>query len=229
MDKSNLLYSAHTIKSFAQSEILVYNLNNMSKNIITISRQFGSGGRTIAKTVAEKLDIPFYDKDIIAKIVQQSGLSEEFVIENGEYATNGQHVLFHGYGPNGFAGFTSAPNVFDQLYAIQYGIILDIAADGPCVILGRCADYVLRDRNDCLNVYIKAKMEDRIARVESNKTSPIKDIKKFLTDRDKKRKTYYKYNTDRNWGESKNYDLVLDSSSLGIDACVEMICLGYKS
>lgn len=199
------------------------------KQIITISRQFGSGGRTIAKKVAERLGIPFYDKEIIAKICQQSGLSEEFVAENGEYTTSHSQLMFHGYGPNGFSGFSSVNNVYDQLYAIQYGIILDIAAEGPCVILGRCADYVLRDREDCLNVFIHSDMEKRILRAEGYAENKEKNVKKFLIDRDKKRRLYYKYNTDRNWGEAENYDLVLKSSSIGIDACAEIICNAYKN
>lgn len=201
----------------------------MSKQIITISREFGSGGRTIAKKVAEMLGWQFYDKEIISKIVQQSGLSEEFVSENGEYANSGQHMVIHSFMPDAFNSFSTGPTVFDQLYAIQYGIILDIADEGPCVILGRCADYILRERNDCLNVFIQADMESRIQRCTKDYEVKAKDIQKFLIDRDKKRKLYYKYNTDRNWGDIKNYDLVLKSSSLGLDECAKMIVNAIKS
>ena len=115
----------------------------MDIKIITVSRQFGSGGRIIAKDVAAKLGWKFYDREIIEKIAEKSGLAKEFIEERGEYASAGQNLVYSA--PAGFGGFSTGQSVFDKLYVMQYNIIREIAEEGPCVIVGRCADYVLRD------------------------------------------------------------------------------------
>lgn len=193
----------------------------MNTNIITVSRQFGSGGRIIARTVSEKLGWKFYDRELIEKIAEKSGLAKEFIEERGEYATSGQNLVYSV--PAGFGGFSSGQSVFDKLFIIQYNIIRELADEGPCVFVGRCADYVLRDRKDCFNVFVYADMDFRIKRAAEVYKIESKDMRKFLEDRDKKRRLYYKYNTDRTWGDVANYDLCLKSSSIGTDASVEII------
>ena len=194
----------------------------MDIKIITVSRQFGSGGRIIAKDVADKLGWKFYDREIIEKIAEKSGLAKEFIEERGEYASAGQNLVYSA--PAGFGGFSTGQSVFDKLYVMQYNIIREIAEEGPCVIVGRCADYVLRDRTDCFHVFIYADMDFRIARAGSIYKVDAPNIERYLFDRDKKRKLYYKYNTDRVWGDVKNYDLCLKSSVIGLDTCAAMIC-----
>ena len=194
----------------------------MDIKIITVSRQFGSGGRIIAKDVADKLGWKFYDREIIEKIAEKSGLAKEFIEERGEYASAGQNLVYSA--PAGFGGFSTGQSVFDKLYVMQYNIIREIAEEGPCVIVGRCADYVLRDRTDCFHVFIYADMDFRIARAGSIYKVDAPNIERYLFDRDKKRKLYYKYNTDRVWGDVKNYDLCLKSSAIGLDTCAAMIC-----
>jgi cytidylate kinase len=193
----------------------------MEKHIITISRQYGSGGRMTAEKLAEQLGWKFYDRALIEKIAEKSGLAKEFIEEKGEYATAGQNMIYSV--PSGFGGFSAGQSVFDKLYTIQYSVIKELADKEPCIIVGRCADYILRERTDCFNVFIYADMEDRISRCKDVYKIESKDIQKFLEDKDRKRKLYYKYNTDRSWGDVRNYDLCLKSSTIGIDTCVNII------
>ncbi|HAH62417.1 MAG TPA: cytidylate kinase [Treponema sp.] len=193
----------------------------MSTNIITVSRQFGSGGRIVAQAVAEKLGWKYYDRELIEKIAEKSGLAKEFVEERSESATSGQNLVYSM--PAGLGGFSAGQSVFDKLYVMQYNIIKELADKEPCVFVGRCSDYVLRERKDCFNVFVYADMDFRIRRAEEVYKVEAKDTRKFLEDRDKKRRLYYKYNTDRTWGDVANYDLCLKSSSIGIDTCVQII------
>lgn len=132
----------------------------MSKRIITISREFGSGGRTIGKMVAEKLGIAFYDKELIEKIAQETGFSEKFIEEYGEHApgTNVFSYSFLGRDANGVS-------MQDKIWMQQRKLILDLAEKEPCVIVGRCTDYILRDRTDCLNVFVHASTEKKVERI----------------------------------------------------------------
>lgn len=192
----------------------------MKLQIITISREFGSGGRTIGKKVAEQLQIAYYDEEIVSEIAKESGLAESFVKEQGEYANTSSHFLFNFN--NWGNGMTST--LSDRLYVLQRNLICELAEKGPCVIVGRCADYVLRERRDCLNVFVHADMEfraDRIVRLYGEKEDAPQ---KRLEEKDKKRSTYYKYYTNRTWGKAQNYHLCLDSGMLGIEHCVQIIC-----
>lgn len=187
-------------------------------NIITISRQFGSGGRTIGKEVAKVLDIPCYDKDLIEKIAEKTGYSEAFVAEEGEYAptTGGFAYSFLGRGLDGLSNA-------DRIWFAQKKVILELAEKGSCVIVGRCADYVLKDREDCLNVFIYADKELRAERiVKQYGESEIQPLKR-LVDKDKKRKLNYKYFTDQEWGRRENYHLCIDSGFLGIEKATALI------
>ena len=196
------------------------------KRIITISREFGSGGRSIGKLVAEKLGYRFFDSELVNKVAQRSGFSPEFIEESGEYASARSSLLFalataSQYSADGLS-------MHDRLYIEQTKIIEEIAAEGDCVIVGRCADFILRDRKDCLNVYIHADMESRAKRIVERYGECDKSPEKRLTEKDQKRKVYYKNYTGRNWGQAQNYDICLNSGALGIETCAELIVQACK-
>ena len=194
----------------------------MSNRIITISREFGSGGRTIGKELAKKLGIPCYDQEIIDKIAEESGLAKEYIKERGEYTAS-----------RGWLGSALAGRDFygrsqqDELWSMQTRIILDLAEKGPCVIVGRCADHILRDKADCLTVFIHASMAKRAERIVSVYGESGEAPEKRLHDKDKRRKAYYQMYTDTEWGVAKNYHVALDSGVLGIEKCVEIISSLY--
>lgn len=190
--------------------------------IITISREFGSGGRTIGKKLAEKLGYKFYDSEIVSKVAEESGYHKDFIEKHGEYASSGNAILFS-FSRNGSLT-TGHHSVYDDIYITQQKVILDIAKEGNVVIVGRCADYILRDFDSVLNIFICSEFEARAKRVihEYGERND-KSIEKRLKDRDQKRKTYYKTYTGEDWGKPQNYDLVLNSASFGIDKCVELI------
>ena len=182
----------------------------MTNKVITISRQFGSGGRSIGKAVAEKLGIPYYDKELVDKVAKESGFSHEFIEEIGEYASVTSSFLF---------------NIAVSAHPIcQTNVIRDLADKGPCVIVGRCADFILKDRPDCLHIFIHSDMAHRAARVRERYGETSKPMEKRLQEKDSKRKVYYKHYTNRSWGEAENYDICLDSGTLGVDKCVEIVC-----
>ena len=188
----------------------------MKTRIITISREFGSGGRTIGKKVAEQLSISCYDNELIQKIVEHSGFKEDYVREQGEYAPS-----------NWFAATLSnrrmGPTNQDQLWIIQHNIIRDLAEKEPCVIVGRCADYILRDRTDCLRVFIHSSMEHRAERIVKEYGERDVSPQQRLADKDKRRAAYYRFYTDMKWGQAQNYHITLDSGELGLDKCIEII------
>ncbi len=194
----------------------------MEKKIITISRQFGSGGRTIGRAVAEKLGIPFYDKELVDQIAVESGFDPSYVAEHGEHAP-GKSVFSYAFAPQGLPGVMHGLSAADFLWNIQCNVILQLAEKGPCVIVGRNADYILKDRPDVLHIYIHADMDyraDRIVRLygESEKAPVAR-----LQEKDKRRRINYQHYTGRDWGKAENYDLCLNSGTLGEEACVDFI------
>ena len=194
----------------------------MTGKIITISRQFGSGGRTVGREVAEKLGLKCYDSEIIRQIAEESGFSEDYVKENGEY-TEGSG-LFNNFGPVDFYGRSNRITIWTE----QCRIIRKLAHEGPCVIVGRCADYVLRDEADHLRVFVYSDMESRAKRVVNEYGETDEKIEKRLRDKDKRRAAYYEIYTDQKFGDPQNYDLCLNSGTLGIDECVNMIVNLYQ-
>lgn len=194
----------------------------MAEIYITIGRQFGSGGREIGKKVAQALDIPYYDKEILAVAAQESGLSQEFLKSYDEKPTNsflyslvmGQQRLSPGL----------AGNTVEQLAAnAQRDAVLSVAAKGSCVIVGRCADYILRDKPGLLRVFICADHDARIARVVHRDGVSEKEAEEKLRKMDKTRSSYYSFHTDRKWGAAESYDLCVSSSRHGVDAAVRVI------
>lgn len=196
----------------------------MKKRIITISRQFGSGGRTIGKTLAEKLSIPCYDSELIEKLAKESGFAEEYIAEHGEYTAHGNWFI------NAFSSGSVAncESNQDYLWNIQRKLILEIGEREDCVIVGRCADYILGNTADCLKVFIHSDMNKRAERIVQVYGESSETPEKRLKDKDKRRSAYYRFYTDLTWGDTKNYHLSLDSGVLGIDKCVEIIALAYK-
>lgn len=193
----------------------------MKNKIITISREFGSGGRTIGKLVAGELGIPCYDSELIEKMAAESGFDKNYIKRSDEHAAgNFISVL---------ASRAFGPTNEDYLWRVQCGIISDIAEKGPCVIVGRCADYILRDKADCLKVFIHADMKFRAESIvkvygESD-ASPEQRIK----DKDKRRAAYHRFYTNMKWGDAHNYDISLNSGKIGIEKCVSIIKNLYKS
>ena len=196
----------------------------MEKKIITISREFGSGGRTVGRMVAERLGIPFYDKKLVQHIAEESGFAAKYVEEHGEHAP-GKSAFSYAFAPQGVPGVMNGLSTDDYLWNAQCNVILQLAEEGPCVILGRCGDYVLRDRKDVLRVFIYAPVEWRR---ELAKTDPLvkahdeKGIKEEIEKTDRNRSAYYNYYTQNRWGDAHNYDLAINAA-LGRETCVKMI------
>ncbi len=191
------------------------------KNVITISREFGSGGRTIGKMVAEKLGYAFYDRELVDEVAKRSGFSPEFIEESGEYASAKSSLLFALVTANQYNA--SGISMQDKLYLEQTKIIQELADQGRCVIVGRCADFVLREREDCLHVFICADAASRAKRIVERYGHKEKSAEKRLNEKDQKRKVYYKNYTGRTWGQAQNYALCLNSGVLGLEACAELI------
>ena len=189
----------------------------MSINIITISREFGSGGREVGKKLAERLGIPMYDKEIIEQTAFKTGFAEEYVKKTGEYASAKSWFEFAFGAKNNFG---MSPE--DYLWSKQREVILELADKGPCVIVGRCADYILRERTDVLDVFIHADIEKRKDRITRIYHEP-EHTEKMLEDMDKKRSFNYRYYTEQEWGKADNYDVTLDAGRLGVDRCVDIL------
>ena len=191
----------------------------MAKKIITISREFGSGGRFIGEEVAKKLGISYYDKNIISRIAEKSGLSPEYIQENAELSPK-KGLFAYAFSGRDITG----KSVEDMVYEAQRNIILELAEKKPCVIIGRNADYILKDRDDVLNVFIHGDMPEKIKRITGLYNVKEKEAVKTMADTDKRRRTNYNFYTDQNWGKASNYTLCLNSSQLGYDRC-EMIIM----
>lgn len=196
----------------------------MKKRIITVSREFGSGGHTLGKLIAEKLGISFYDGELIDKAVEETGFSHDFVREAGEYASTANSLLFS-LSMSASSGTMGMPSNYDKIYIAQNNIIRELANKEPCVIVGRCADYVLRDRDDCLNIFVHASNEKRAERIlERYGEYEGKSIEKRLREKDKKRALYYRHYTGQSWGSLKNYDLTFDSGVISLEEMADFVC-----
>lgn len=191
---------------------------NKKFKIIAISRQFGSGGCTIGKLLSEQLDIPLYDREIISHVAKESGFAESYIEEKGEYSSSDKASgMFINR-----SCYTSASNE-DTIWNFQTKFITEHAEKEPCIIIGRCADYILRDRPDVLRVFIHADMEERIKRITEVYKINDSDPEKLLHQKDKRRAAYYQFYTDIKWGDTKNFHITLDSSAFGIEKCVEIL------
>ena len=190
----------------------------MAKRIITISREFGSGGRFIGEEVAKKLGIAYYDKEMIGQIAEQAGLSSEYVRENAELSPK------KGWFAYAFSGRDiTGKSVEDMVYEAQRKVIMEIAEKENCVIIGRNADFILKDRKDVLNVFIHGSIPEKVRRICSLYNVTEVDAIKMINDIDKRRRTNYNFYTEQKWGMAKNYTLSLNSSVLGYDMCQKII------
>ena len=190
----------------------------MAKRIITISREFGSGGRFIGEEVAKKLGIKYYDKDIIGQIAEKSGFSPKYIQENAELSPK------KGLFAYAFAGRDiTGKSVEDMVYEAQRKVIMEIAEKESCVIIGRNADFILKDREDVLNVFIHGDEPEKVKRICKLYHVTETDAIKMMADIDKRRMTNYRFYTDQKWGMAGNYTLSLNSSQLGYDRCEQVI------
>lgn len=188
------------------------------KRIITISREFGSGGRTIGKGVAEKLGIPCYDHEVIEQLVERSGFAADYVKSQSEYAPNGS-LFANALNAGNFCGLSNQ----DKLWTMQRQIIEELGEKENCVIVGRCADYILRDRADCLKVFIHRDFQSRAERIVQVYGETEVPTEKRLKEKDKRRAAYYQFYTDQKWADLANYHIVLDSGVIGIEKCIDII------
>lgn len=194
----------------------------MKTNIITISREFGSGGRSIAKALSERLKIAYYDKELVKQVAAETGFDRQFIEEQGEYASDKKGLAYI-FQPKGMPGVMNGLSASDFLWMMQREVILKLADKGPCVIVGRCADFILRERGDCLNVYIHASAAFRAERIVRLYGATEKSPEERLKEKDEKRRVNYRHYTGQEWGMSQNYHLCLDSGVLGIEECVGLI------
>ena len=193
----------------------------MQKKIITVSREFGSGGRSIAKLVAEKLGYEYYDSELVERVAKETGFSADYIADAGEYAP-GRSMLSYAFS-SGTPHTGASMNATDYLWATQCRVIMELAEKGNCVIVGRCADYILRSRDDCLNVFIHADKDYKAKRIVELYGVTDKSPEKRLNEKDSKRKVNYKYFTGREWGIPENYHICLNSSYFGTEACADII------
>ncbi len=196
----------------------------MGHRIITIGREFGSGGRTIGRMVAKKLGIHCYDQELIEKLAEESGLSPEYIKNEGEDASHSSWtaVAFSSVRAMG------VPSNQDLIWSIQRKIILELAEKESCVIVGRCADAILEETDaDLLKVFIHADFEHRAKRIVEKYGETEVPTEKRLRDKDKRRALYYQFYTDREWGKVENYHVILDSGVLGIQTCADIIAELY--
>ncbi|MBU5461070.1 cytidylate kinase-like family protein [Anaerostipes sp. MSJ-23] len=190
----------------------------MTKRIITISREFGSGGRFIGEEVAKKLGITYYNEDIISQIAEKSGLSPEYIQKNAELSPK-KGLFAYAFSGRDITG----KSVEDMVYEAQRKVILKIAEKESCVIIGRNADFILKDRDDVLNVFIHGDIKEKIQRICSLYHVTENGAVKMMADIDKRRMTNYNFYTEQKWGMARNYTLTLNSSQLGYERCEKMI------
>jgi cytidylate kinase len=194
----------------------------MDKKIITVSRQFGSGGRSIAKMIAERLGYVYCDNSLIAGIAREHGLSEVFVKEYGEYAVSKNPLAFD-FSIDHAGRYEAGLSIYDQLYIFQHTYITCLVEKEPCVIVGRCADFILQERKDCLHTFFYADMDFRVNRIANSSGKKFDNPEKYLREMDERRKTYYRHYTGRRWGESRNYHIAMNSGVIGLDRCAGII------
>ena len=196
--------------------------------IITIGRQFGSGGHEIGEKLAKKLGIKFYDKELIKLIAKQSGLCEKVLESYDEKPTNSllYSIVMDIYPSVMYTG----PTIDQQIYQANYDTIRRLADGEPCVIVGRCADYILRDHPELVSVFVHANSDFRAARIAEEYKLPDAKVRDLLVKTDKKRANYYNFQSEKQWGAASSYNLCIESSEVGIDGAVDLIMdyINYK-
>ena len=199
-------------------------MNNTS-SIITIGREYGSAGRQIGYKVAEDLGIKLYDREMLERAAKESGICEELFETHDEKPTNSfLYSLVMDTYSMGYAGntYTEMP-INHKVFLAQFDAIKKIADEGPCVLVGRCADYALESYPNVVSIFIRADMEDRIRRVATRLDLTDAKAKDLINKTDKKRASYYNYYTNKKWGDAESYDICINSSKFGVDGCVKAI------
>lgn len=193
-----------------------------SDTVITLSRQFASGGRTIGKRLSEELNIPYFDKDLIVMAANESGFNIEF-FENAEDRSNSafMHYMTSGYGNVSSWGLDMALN--DKIFLAQADVIRKLAEQGSCIIIGRCADYVLQNHPGLIKFFIHSDIDNRVERAKNDYHLTAPNLKDAILKSDKKRATYHNYYSDKKWGLKENYDLMINSDSIGIENTVKLL------
>ncbi len=186
----------------------------MNVPVITIAREYGSGGRLIGESVAKSLDIPFYDKELILMAAKKSGLSEDYIRRTEQIKS--ASFLYSLYMTSQVLPMS------DQIFLVQSKIIRELAEKGPCVIVGRCADYVLRNMPNCMNVFIHAPIEERMQRAKEEYKDDAANMEDYVRKQDKKRASYYNYFSQSKWGNAHNYHIALNST-LGIEKSAYLV------
>jgi len=193
--------------------------------IITIGREFGSGGRDIGRALAKDYDIPYYDNELLTRAAKDSGICEDIFESHDEKPTSSflYSLVMESY-TVGYMGsnFTEMP-INQKIFLAQFDAIKKIAAEGPCVIIGRCADYALEGNINRLSIFIHGSFENRLRRVIRDFKVSESKAKELITKTDKRRASYYNYYTNKKWGECDSYDLSIDSARLGVNGSIELI------
>lgn len=197
----------------------------MKNYVITIARGYGSGGRTMGKMLAEELGIHYYDRELMRLASDESGINEELFGRADEQL---KQSLLYRIARREYKGELIQPDredfvSNDNLFSYQAKVIKRLAEEESCVIVGRCADYILKDMDNVVKVFIHASLEDCVARLEGMFSLPAKELEKKIIEIDKRRAAYYRYYTGRDWEAAKNYDLCLNSKQLGFDKCVKIV------
>ena len=192
------------------------------KTIITIGRQFGSGGKEIGIRVSKELGIPFYDKELLQEAAKKSGLCQKIFENFDEKPKSLLYAIAMDAYPLGFSG-NMGESLEQQVHLAIFKTIRQIAEEGPCVIIGRCADYALADNPNLLSIFIHAPMDVRIARVAKRQNLTPEKARQLILKTDKRRASYYEYYSSQKWGAVESYDFCLDSNYLGLGGTVELI------
>ena len=196
-----------------------------TKTVITIGRQYGSAGRQIGRALAEELGIKCYDKELLDRAAKDSGMCQELFENHDEKPTNSflyslvMDTYSFGYSSSAFSDMP----INQKVFLAQFETIKKIASEGPCIMIGRCADYALADFDNCLSVFIHASLETRIRRIAKLYDLTDAKAKDKIQKADKKRSSYYNYYTSKKWGDVDSYDLSIDSGKMGIDGTIELI------
>ena len=196
----------------------------MEKRIITISREYGAGGRTVGRMIADRLGIPFYDKQLVEQVAQESGFAAKYI----EDSPSGSRFSY-AFAPRGVPGVMNGLSASDYLWNVQCDVILQLADNGPCVIVGRNADYILKDRADVLHVCLHADIPFRASRIVRIYGASDRNPEAELAERDKRRRLNYQHYTGRSWGVAQNYDLCLNTGTLGLEQCADIIIDAVKN
>ncbi|MBQ9374971.1 MAG: cytidylate kinase-like family protein [Ruminococcus sp.] len=195
------------------------------RSIITISREFGSGGREIGRTLAEQLGIPFYDKELLERASKDSGICKDLFVSHDESYTNSllYSLVMGAYPVSDDGRINPEMPLNHRIFLAQFETIKKIAEDGPCVIVGRCADYVLKGNENVVNFFVMGNMYEKKKRILARYDIEKNKVEDFIKKTDKRRANYYNYYTDMKWGEAKNYDLCINSSKTGIQGAVDLM------